>query len=912
MARCVNCGAYVSNGDGVYFARSGLQFCSESCANAYREQRNANQARLDKMESQQRATANLQAEINALRNDQARRDREEEERRQKEKEEQERKEQEQREREEAEKERLEHLGKCAWCGKQNEQVYMNQLLFPTRKFCSKKCVFDCKTAENPAEPAPDTPYITAQGTGNIYTSFPDAFDYTKEGDTLVLTKGTFKLEDGYYTIDKPLTLKATNTNPDAPLSEKSVIQSEAPIAIEVYDAPQNVTVDGIAFCGSENSSSEGAIYIEDCAENVTGSAKGVVIKNCTFTNFGFSCIGGDEDAMNGVTMENCRFKDSQNYAVENGYNPLRNITLKDCVFENVPAVFSHSYVDCKIENCKFINSNMVGVYYNIPEDNAQCYNERTKQTYNLLQKAIDEAQSGDTITLAPGKHRGSFFLSGKTNLTIKAAVVNTNAPESQKSIITLEENEMCEGMYIHLLGHTSSISFEGLTFDKEFGRAFLCDNGSVSNITFKSCEFQSNNKPFNNDFSFFDCVFTNCHRVFIDYKVKNTGCRFENCDLVYGDYAFYVPIPENCMTADGKAAISFGIGIGDTYSKIITIGGDGLDRVTFANSVDNQKEFDLHLYAALSNEETNIANCIDLGIYNLKGLKQMLKGENKIYIDLTVEDNHWLSVWCTVDETDRYVVDNPISLLPKCLSAPTEGEIKNRFAQVRAAIVRKLDNSTIDGWTGAAFDSYLNWALETKQDVDFQSGYLVGGKYAYFYVEEDCLSADGKTALSFGSTAMQNEVLSLDQCLKVNSDSKQYPGAVWGDTPAFQIYKAQSDIPDGQFSVWLNSDCSPENLQWAKTITILGACVCAPSDNASNLYLHIEIINTHWIKVWFADFRTDSTVYDITEFEVEQKRKPKKSAKAAKAEKAKPAVCKNCGAPLKEGKKFCTKCGTKI
>ena len=692
MAVCGYCKNYYGSGGGYYY--NGINFCSGSCQNAYIAEVRARDEAASRASSSSSHSepqtvyvqgpdysseiSSMQSELNSLRQEQA-------ERQQKEKEERKRKEQEQREREENEKERLEHLGLCAWCGKHNEQVYMNQLLFPNRKFCSKKCVFDCKTAENPAEPAPDTPYITAQGTGNIYTSFRDAFDYTKEGDTLVLTKGTFKLEDGYYTIDKPLTLKATNTNPDAPLSEKSVIQSEVPIAIELYDAPQKVTVDGIAFITPEESYVEQGIFLEDCAENGIGSAKGVVIKNCTFTNFGLSCIGGDIDAINGVTVENCRFKDSQYYAVENGLNLLRNITLKDCVFENVPAVFSDSYIDCKIENCQFINSAMTPGY-NVPADNAQSYNERTKKTYTCLQTAIDEAQQGDVITLAPGVHYNGFCLSSKTNITIKGAVVNTSAPENQKSII---QSEYRNGEHFRLLGNTSNITFEGIVFDPGFEWGFSCDD-TVSNITFKSCEFQSNKKPFNEAFSFFDCVFTNCHRVFIDYKVKNTGCRFENCDLVYGKYSFYVPIPENCMTADGHAAISFGIGIGDTYKEIITIGGVHYDEATFANSVDDQKEFDLHLYAALSNEETNIANCIDLGTYNLKGLKQMLKGENKIYIYLRIEDNHWFQVWCRADEIDKYVLpDSFESLYPKCLSAPTEGELKNRFAQVRAAIVRK-------------------------------------------------------------------------------------------------------------------------------------------------------------------------------------------------------------------------------
>lgn len=170
--------------------------------------------------------------------------------------------------EEAEKARLEKLGTCEWCGKQNEQVYANQLLFPGKKFCSKKCLFDCKTAENPPEAA-DTPYITSQNTGNVFTSFADAVEYAQDGDTLLLTKGIFETSP----VDH--TKRFDKSNGGAPGDCITIKNStfRGFTATVFYNWGDNLTVENCLF--------------ENCQQVFLSSGLGVddtSVKNCTFNN----------------------------------------------------------------------------------------------------------------------------------------------------------------------------------------------------------------------------------------------------------------------------------------------------------------------------------------------------------------------------------------------------------------------------------------------------------------------------------------------------------------------------------------------------------------------------------------------------------------------------------------------------
>ena len=222
----------------------------------------------------------MQSELNALRQEQAAREQAEAQRRQQEKEERERKEQE-------EKERKEHLGLCAWCGRQNEQVYTNQILFPGRKFCSKKCLVDAKNEENPS--ASDAPHITAQGTGNVYTSIEDAFEWSKSGDTLMFSKGVFEIPE-FFDDKEGFNLKAENNDMNLPLSERTVFKLRR---------------DGLCLFGEGTSFIDGIVFEGLDKQNlgVTNYVNELVVKNCVFMNlFKGVCDYCEDD-----TYENCLF-----------------------------------------------------------------------------------------------------------------------------------------------------------------------------------------------------------------------------------------------------------------------------------------------------------------------------------------------------------------------------------------------------------------------------------------------------------------------------------------------------------------------------------------------------------------------------------------------------------------------------
>lgn len=187
MSCCANCGdnipfelmgQYTDFSGGVHYGPI-HNFCSSYCRSEWLKQERQRQA----FEEQQEA---LRQQMLAEERRQQRAREEQEQRERAQREEQARKEREQREKEETEKIRREHFGLCAWCGRQNEQVYMNQLLFPGKKFCSKKCLFDNKNAENPSADSA-APCITDKESGNVYTSVIDAFEWSKNCDALVFT-----------------------------------------------------------------------------------------------------------------------------------------------------------------------------------------------------------------------------------------------------------------------------------------------------------------------------------------------------------------------------------------------------------------------------------------------------------------------------------------------------------------------------------------------------------------------------------------------------------------------------------------------------------------------------------------------------------------------------------------------------
>ena len=296
----------------------------------------------------------------------------------------------------------------------------------------------------------------------------------------------------------------------------------------------------------------------------------------------------------------------------------------------------------------------------MPSNNAQSYNERSKKTYGCLQTAIDEAVSGDTIVLAPGTQYEGFSLEGKSDITIKASVINTQAPDPQKSVVSVDSNVIirdCKG-----------ITFEGISFKNLEYSSFQF--GESKNIIFNSCEFFTSKNydkwkdlTFESDDKcvFNSCVFNDFVSVFEDYKVQNTGCSFNNCDVVYGSgNVVYLPVKQNCLS-DGRTTMSFGLEtVGGAYSKVIYLDSSSTSgSVDFCTACDNQAAVTFAVFGATSDEVTNVSECLPLGAYEFSGVSPSPKGK-PIHTEFEVVENHWLKL-CVSSGDDKLRVKRDVA-----------------------------------------------------------------------------------------------------------------------------------------------------------------------------------------------------------------------------------------------------------
>lgn len=387
----------------------------------------------------------------------------------------------------AEKARIEKLGTCAWCGKQNEQVYVDQLLFPGKKFCSKKCLFDCKTAENPNVPA-DTPYITEQNTGNIFSSFAEAINCgLHDGDILVFSKGTFEL-DGRIDINTSLTLKAENNAIDAADDEKTIFKLNSfQLGLEPKNMDDKIVLDGLNFINDSNY----AImlnYTRKFDYNKGGNpGECVSIKNCYFTGFKATVFAGDVDSL---TVENCKFEKCGRVFWQQG-SVAEFITAKDCTFDNVMEVFSECHGSCILDGNELINSNLNQFYY--PVATPKTVNERTQAEYDCLQEAIDNAEDGDTLLLEPGIYRKGFAIGNKRNITIKSK--STESKENKHGAIFNISSKYLGGKFGLYGSKTDGIKIEDVFFnfyDSDGASCFQVSSTlSEETVTFTNCTFNN-------------------------------------------------------------------------------------------------------------------------------------------------------------------------------------------------------------------------------------------------------------------------------------------------------------------------------------------------------------------------------------------------------------------------------------
>ncbi len=675
MAVCGYCKNYCRDGYG-YGTYNGVYFCTESCMNAYIAEA-ASRASYDYSSE----ISSMQSELNALRQEQAERQQQEEERRQQEEErrqqeekrrqeEEERRRQEEEERCRQEEEQRQHLGKCAWCGKQNEQVYMNQLLFPARKFCSKKCLFDAKSAENPT--ASDKPHITAQGTGNVYTSIKEAFEWSKDGDTLVFTKGVFEIPEftDFNNDHKGFNIKAENNDMNLPLSERTVFKITT-TPFELF-GENPIVIDGIVFDGINKEGKTGLSSF--CVEEK------IDVKNCVFMNLNkATSIDG---AGNESIFENCLFINC-NYGFApfgSYYNSIPQIKFSKCTFDSVKYALSYGGPKAQLYDSVLKNS-LPNPLVDVPSNNAKNCNMRTNKIYSYLQAAIDDAQDGDTIMLAPGEHHGGFVIVNKRNLTIKAAVTNLSAAESQLSAIT--------DCHRTVILKSQNITFEGIVFNTPriqecFG--YGSDKKFIHNVKFSGCRFIGLEDGFKEYAALENCEISDDVVVkwsvkeferYLDWiKVSKTNVRHAPYYAIK-DYCAYIHVSHDCLTADGKTALSFGTDSGTQYYKVLSAGSnDKAGSIVFSNPADNQTVLSIRVYAALRNETKSLTDCTRLGMYDFTGIPKMPKGTAKFSIHFEVVNNHWLKLWVTEDNGK---VTTAIQEIPNALKLKAGYPVAARF-----------------------------------------------------------------------------------------------------------------------------------------------------------------------------------------------------------------------------------------
>ena len=656
MAVCGYCKNYYRDGSGAG-NYNGVYFCSGSCMNAYIAEVRARDEAASRASSSSSHSepqtvyvqgtdysseiSSMQSELNRLRQEQAERQQQEEERRQQ------------------EQERDEHLGKCAWCGKQNEQVYMNQLWFPARKFCSKKCLFDAKAAENPA--VRDEPYITAQKTGNVFTSIKEAFEWSKNGDTLVFSKGVFEIpkdfNNDFNNGFKGFNIKAENNDMNLPLSERTVFKIQK---CGLWIREGTSFIDGIVFDGVDKKYSG----------FINNHIDGLIVKKCVFMNLKNGADAGVDDIFENCLFINCTYGIASRLYY-NSYNAISQIKLSGCTFDSVKYALSYGGPKAQLYDSVLKNS-LPNPFVDVPVDNAQCCNMRTNKMYSYLQAAIDDAQDGDTIVLAPGKHHGGFVIANKKNLTIKAAVTNLSAGESQLSTITdCHSTDVWKGQ---------NITFEGIVFNApSIAYCFEYDDdfNFLHNVKFSGCRFIGLEDGILQYSALENCEIPERDALkwdALDFENYLTWMEKTKTDWRYAPYyaiedcCAYVHVADNCLTADGKTALAFGLEVaGNQFSKVLSAGADDKTAsVVFSTPTENQTGIAVKICVAPTNKTKSLSECSRLGSYDFSGIKPMPKGAPQISVHFEAVNNHWLKIWVTEENgnvtTGDMAIENALKL----------------------------------------------------------------------------------------------------------------------------------------------------------------------------------------------------------------------------------------------------------
>jgi hypothetical protein len=163
--------------------------------------------------------------------------------------------------------------------------------------------------------------------------------------------------------------------------------------------------------------------------------------------------------------------------------------------------------------------------------------------YNTIQAAIDSAQEGDTVVIAPGTYSGS----GNYNLSFRGKSITVRGSDPEDYSVVANTVIDCQGRYPGFqfsMGETSSSKLSGVTITNgngTMGGAINCFNGSSPTI--KNCVLRANHGAFGGAIA--------CGSSLTAPIISNCTIR-ENTAIVGGG-GIYVnaaaPVIKNCIIA---------------------------------------------------------------------------------------------------------------------------------------------------------------------------------------------------------------------------------------------------------------------------------------------------------------------------------------------------------------------------
>ena len=282
--------------------------------------------------------------------------------------------------------------------------------------------------------AETTGTITINGEGSVYSDLKSAFDAAKDGDTLVLSDGTFNAGDG-IDVSKNVSLKGTGNS----TITNNMGENQAQSIRYLYKEGYNITVSGINFTGYTVS---GLLKWTQSTEYSSGTAK-LTITDCSFsgiegkpsnTGIGFF---GNATATSDVTIADSSF-DNTNMSIYLNDEPNDNtnihVSVDGCVFSNSYAGVYGALSQVDVKNNVFMRSVEVGVdivlnSYNMAKD-AQT---EINITGNTIDSVVGVSMAPYKLNENNGTGSGDAVVVGKENMP----VIKDNVRNVDNNILTI-------------------------------------------------------------------------------------------------------------------------------------------------------------------------------------------------------------------------------------------------------------------------------------------------------------------------------------------------------------------------------------------------------------------------------------------------------------------------------------------